>query len=140
MWVEGGKSGSSGGTTIEYVGQFNANSGHTSATTINLASGTYARADYAELTTDNFIVLPVRSSSYKTASTSWMKGSTNDGWFASAYMANKNHEYTPSSGTFKFYGGFQAEHFYRTISKGTANGSVSYKVYIVKPGLSTFES
>lgn len=140
MWVEGKSGGSGGGASIEYVGQFTSGSGESAAKTVNFASGTYARDDYAELTIDNFIVLPVRSNSYKSTTSSAGSGGSMGGWTTKAMVANKYHEYTASSGTFKFYGGYGSQAIQGGSARATASGTVNYKIYIVKPGISTFES
>lgn len=142
------KSGSSGGASIEYVGTFSASSGSTSATSVNLKTGTYARDDYADLTADNFIVVPKRGTSNLTSTTPDRYRSNNQVYHAAqGIMGYKNHEYTASTGTLKFYGGV-------TVTSGTYSGlntsdytaktsvnmSPQWKVYVVKPGLSTFES
>lgn len=141
MWVEAKKSGGSGGgASIEYVGEIASATGYSSAKTVNFKTGTYARTDYAELTTDNFIVLPVRSSSYKSKTSSTGSGGSAGGWTAIAYVANKNHEYNQSTGDFKFYGGYGASANQGGSARCTVTDSINYKIYIVKPGISTFES
>ena len=139
--------GGGGGTSIEYVGEFTASSGGTSATTVNLASGTYARSDYASLTADNFIIVPKRGSSNLTGETPNRYRTNNTTYHAATgTVGYKNHEYTASSGTLKFYGGVTINSCYSSSTSGslttqtTKNISVTYKVYVVKPGISTFES
>lgn len=135
-----------GGVTIEYVGEFTANSGGSSATTVNLASGTYARPDYADLTIDNFIVMPSRGTSNLTSETPNRFRTNNTVYHAAqGILGYKKHEYTAATGTFKFYGGVTINAGTSTSSSGTlstqttVNMSPKWKVYVVKPGISSFE-
>lgn len=141
MWQKGliKKDSGGGGFSIEYVGQITSATGYSSAKSVDLKTGTYARADYAELTADNFIVLPVRSNSYKSVVTDNTSGGSIGGWTGTAYVANKYHEYTPSTGTFKFYGGYGAKVAQSTYS-GTKNASLNYDIFVCKPPLSTIMS
>lgn len=127
-------SGGGGGASIEYVGEFTSGSG-TSANSIDLSTGTYARSDYAELTTDNFLVLLKRSGTTKTCDTGSVSGGSIGGWSAKASVTTKAHEYTPSTGIFKFYGGFGVT-ITQGSQRGSASGSLTYDVYVIKPGLS----
>ena len=126
------------GTSIEYIGEFSANP--TTATSIDFTSGTYARADYSELTVDNFIVIPVRSEdSYAvvgpTDGVAARSGSSMASWLYS-YSTKK---ITYSNGLLSFNGGYSAKvsNNYDVRSISLSN---NYKVYIIKPGLSTFQS
>lgn len=148
MWQKGLMKSSGGGggdVTIEYVGQFTSGKGATTAKSIDFKTGDYARADYAELTADNFIVLPVRSSSNYSLESARGIGNTAY-WCSKTTIGNKLHDYTPSTGILKFYGGVSTEAgTYNAASGGTytqrytGTGNMNYKVYITKPPISSFE-
>ena len=142
-----GGGGGGGGTSIEYVGEFSVTSG-SAATSVNLKTGTYARSDYAELTADNFIVIPKRGTSNLTSETP-NRYATNNSLYhtAKGTMGYKNHEYTASTGVLKFYGGvtiisgtYPSYNSTTYTERQTVNMSPKWKVYVVKPGISTFES
>lgn len=143
MWQRAiNQSGGGGGNVeVDYVGEFSVSTTASTAKTIDFSTGTYARSDYAELTADNFLVLPVLSTSNVTKETSRNQGNTAY-WTAKVNIGRKNHEYNPTTGTFKFYGGIDTAVGRWTKTTGgdytqiaSANASLSYKVYVIKPSL-----
>lgn len=130
----GGGGGSS--VTIEYIDSFASGSG-SSSKTVNFKTGTYARDDYASLTTDNFLIIPSRSSSGASASfdntgsgsKAVLKGTT-------TCYSHKDFTYNASTGVLTFYGGIHSEVGTNAATQFTWNGTANYKIYIIKPGLS----
>ena len=116
--------------TVEYIDTVTSGSG-SSSKTVNFKTDTYARDDYADLTIDNFLIIPHRGSNEISTSTS------NSAGFAYAYSyAHKNFSYNASTGVLTFYGGVRAEVQASSQVKAYSNTTAPYDIYIIKPTLS----
>lgn len=125
----GGGGGSS--VTIEYIDNIASGSG-SSSKTVNFKTGTYARDDYASLTTDNFLIIPHRGSNGVS-----VQASASGLGYAWAYSyGHKNFSYSASTGVLTFYGGVRTELIASGTVKQSGATTANYDIYIIKPGLS----
>ena len=129
--------GGGSGITINYIGEFE--SGRYDSlrkTIVDFKTGQYARSDYAELTADNFLILPKTKSqtaegysitlnNFGTATKTLARTWDHDQW-----------EYDQSSGKLTFYGGLYSAALYNDNVKTSDILKLKYKIYIIKPGLS----